>query len=263
MRLWNFLLSIGLVIAAGLGLLVLSGGAKNLMTPPLEAHLVVQDFPIPEGFGIEPSRVAGFMSNELIQRLDDDIALRLALDRASMKKVKEIVLPRLMNVVVVQSMMRNIPELSAILDLGAFRRTVTGQISANADLRDVSLTVPGALLAEVNGEKVKVTTTSTGMAALVLGDMESGQVHQVTIWLGESEIEGDLGRTIRLGAGAGERGRVLLWGDQGWFGADLEALRWSRWLVGAVLGGPMIFGLVGLILPLLTRRQARKRGVGQ
>ena len=259
MRLWNFLLSVSLIATAGLGLLVLSGGARGLAAPPLEARLVVQDFPVPDGFGIDPNRVAGFMADQLRQRLDNDLGIRLTLKANVIKKVKEFALPRLMNVVVVKSMMRDIPELSAVLDLGAFRRTVTGQISTTAAVHDVALTVPGALLAEVNGEKVKVTTTSTGMTALALGDMASGQVHQVTIWLGESALGNDLGRTIRVGAERGTRGRVLLWGAQGWFGADLEALRWSRWLVGTILGGTLLFGLASLILPLLTGRQVRAR----
>jgi hypothetical protein len=195
----------------------------------------------------------------LTQRLDDDIAMRLTLKPDTMKKLKDIVLPRLMNVVVVQAMMRDIPELSAILDLGVFRRTVTGQVTTTAAAKDVALTVPGALLAEVNGEKVRITTTSTGMTALDLGDMEAGQVHQVTIWLGESAVGNDLGRTIRVGAETGIRGRVLLWGAQGWFGADLEPLRWSRWLVGAILGGTFVFGVTSLMLPLMTRRRARQQ----
>ncbi|MDR0809961.1 MAG: hypothetical protein LBE86_12690, partial [Gemmobacter sp.] len=221
MRLWNLLLSVCLVLAAGVGLLVLSGGARGPLAPPLEARLLVQDFPVPAGFGIDPDRVAGFMAAQLTRRLNEDAALRLTLKSDVIKKVKDFVLPRLMNVVVVQAMMREIPELSAILDLGAFRRTVAGRISTTATAQDVALTVPGALLAEVDGKKVKLTTTTTGMTALELGNMAPGQLHQVTIWLGEAAPGNDLGRSIRLGAGTGARGRVLLWGTQDWFGSDL------------------------------------------
>lgn len=259
MRVWNLLLSVGLILSAGLGLLVLSGGARSIGAPPLEARLVVQEYPVPEGFGIDPERVANFMLDQLIRRLDQDVALRLTLKGDTKKKVEELVLPRLMNVVAVQAMMHEIPELAAVLDLGAVRRTVTGVISTDTVARDVALTVPGALMAEVDGEKVGVTTTSTGMTALSLGDMAPGQVHSVRIWLGEASVGSDLGRTIRIGADKRARGRVLLWGAQGWFGADLEALRWSRWLVGAILGGTLLFGLTSLILPLLTSYQARGR----
>jgi len=259
MRLWNSLLSVCLVLAAGLGLLVLSGNARGLNAPTLEARLVVRDFPVPTGFGIDPDRVGDFMAEQLSRRLDEDVALRLTLKPGTRDKVKELVLPRLMNVVVVQAMMNDIPELSAILNIGDFHRTVTGQITTTKQANDVALTVPGALLAEVNGEKVKLINTSTGMVALNLGDMEPGQVHTVTIWLGEDSLNSDLGRTIRVGAEAGMRGRVLLWGTQGWFGADLEAIRWSRWLVGMLLSGTFLFGLTSLILPVITWRQVRVR----
>ena len=254
MRFWNILLSVCIISAAGLSLFVLSGSAKSLGASALEARLVVQDFPVPNGFGIEPYRVAEFMARKLNKRIDDDLGIRLTLDRDVIKQMKEFAMPRLMNVVVVKSMMRDIPELSAVLDLGAFRRTVTGQISTATDLKDVALTVPGALLAEVNGEKVKITKTSTGMTALALGNMSSGQVHQVTVWLGEASVGSDIGKSIRIGADKGMRGRVLLWGDQGWFGADLEALRWSRWLVGAILGGVFLFGVVSLLFFVLRNR---------
>lgn len=259
MRTWHILVSLSLILSSALGLLVMSGEARDLLSPPLRAQLVLQEFPLPPDMGVDPTRVAGFMAQELQQRLDDDIAIRLSLKPDIVKKVKEIVLPRLMNVVVVQAMMRQIPELSALLDLGSFHRTVSGSITSADAADDVALTVPGALLAAVDGKKVKVTTTSTGMAALELGAMTAGQSHQVTLWLDASTTGVDLGQSILLGAADGQRGRVLLWGDQGWFGADVEALRWARWLIGANLAAILAFGLASLILPFLTRRQDRAR----
>lgn len=259
MRFWQFLLSACLIVSAGLALLVMAGEARGLFAPPLQAELVVQDFPLPEGFGLDPNRVANFMADELKQRLDGDVAIRMTLKNDVMKKVKDIVLPRLMNVVAVQSMMHDIPELSAILDIMAFRRTLTGTIRSEAAAGDVALTVPGALLAQVDGTKAKVIKTSTGMPALELGAMTAGQSHHVTLWLDDSAAGVDLGRTVRLGAAQGQRGRVLLWGDHGWFGADVEALRWSRWVIGGLLAGVLLFGLASLLLPLLSRRQAQRQ----
>lgn len=253
MRFWHILFSLGLTLAAGLGLAVLSGEGRTLLAPPLQADLVVQDFLLPPGFGLEPSRVADFMSRELRDRLEDDVAIRMTLKPDVMKLVRDIVLPRLMNVVAVQSMMRDIPELSAILDIGAFRRTLSGTVRSSRDARDVALTVPGALLAEVDGSKVRITTTSTGLSALELGDMTAGQTLSLTLWLDESAGGAELGRSVRLGATEGLRGRVLLSSGQGWFGADMEALRWSRWLIGTMLAGVMVFGLASLLLPFLRR----------
>ena len=259
MRSWHILVALGLIVSSALGLLVMAGGARDILSPPLQAELAVQDFPLPPDMGVDPERVAMFMAKQLQQRLDDDLAIRLTLKADTVKKVKDIVLPRLLNVVAVQQMMHEIPELSALLDLGSFHRTVSGSVTSANGADDVALTVPGALLAAVDGQKVKVTTTSTGMAALELGTMTAGQSHQVTLWLDASATGADLGQSILIGSSNGQRGRVLLWGDHGWFGADVEALRWARWLIGADLVGVLVFGLAGLIVPFLTQRQNRRR----
>ena len=255
MRFWNILIALCLILSAGLGLVVLAGGARGILAPALQAELVVQDFPIPQGFGLDPERVAGFMADELGNRLKDDLAIRITLKADVLKKVREIVLPRLMNVVAVNAMMHDIPELSAILDIGAFKRTVQGTIRSAKDAQDVALTAPGALLAEVDGKKIKVITTSTGLQALTLGDMKAGESHQIIVWMDATSVGVDMGRNVKLGAADGQRGRVLLSGDQGWFGADVESLRWSRGLIGALLAGVLLFGLLSLMLPILTRRQ--------
>ena len=259
MRFWPALLSMCLVLSAGLGLLVLSGQAQGLFASALQAELMVQDFPVPQGFGVDPERVAGFMADQLKQRMDQDVAMRLTLKPDVIRKMKDIVLPRLLNVTVVQAMMHDIPELSAILDIGAFRRSITGRVRSGQAAEDVALTVPGALLAEVDGQKVKVLTTSTAMQVLEIGSMTAGQTRQIAVWMDETSLKVDLGRTVLLGATNGQRGRVLLWGDHGWFGADMEPLRWARWLVGAILAGAVLLGFAGLFLPLVGAVQGRGR----
>ena len=258
MRFWQTVVALGLILSAGLGLVVMSGGARGLFAPHLQAELVVQAFPLPPDMGVDPGRVAEFMARELQQRFEDDVAIRLMLPSEDAEKVRDIVLPRLMNTVAVQAMMSEIPELDALLDLGSFREAVRGQISSSTDATDVALTVPGALLATVDGEVVDIVTTSTGMTALSLGDMTAGESHQVVLWLDASAASQDLGRTILLGAD-GERGRVLLSGERDWFGADVEALRWGRWLIGGVLSVVLVFGLASVLLPILSARQARQR----
>jgi hypothetical protein len=259
MRAWHILVALGLIVSSALGLLVMAGGARGLLSPPLQAELAVQDFPIPPEMGVDPDRVSAFMVEELKQRLDDDVAIRLTMSPEVMRRIKDIVIPRLMNVVAVSSMLHEIPELSALLDLSSFHRTVSGMVTSANAADDVALTVPGAQLAAVDGKKVKITKTSTGLAALELGAMTAGQSHQVTLWLDSSSIGTDLGQTILLGAENGQRGRVLLWGDQGWFGADVEALRWGRWLIGADLGAVLAFGLASLIVPIVIRWRDRTR----
>lgn len=259
MRFWPVFVSSGLILSSGLGLLIMSGNARGLFAPPLQAELVVQDFPLPPDMGVDPVVVAEFMARELQGRLEDDVAIRMTLRDGAAESVRDIVLPRLMNVVAVQSMIDGIPELSALLDLGSFRRTISGEVISRDAADGVALTVPGALLASVDGAIVEITTTSTGMTALELGDMGAGQIGHVVVWLDESAAALDLGQTIRLGAENGERGRVLLSGDRGWFGADVEPLRWGRWLVGGVLGAVLIFGIASIVLPIITARQSRQR----
>ena len=259
MRTWQILLALALILSSGLGLLVMAGGARDVLSPPLQAELAVQDFPMPPNMGVDPDRVATYFAKDLQQRADDDVAIRTLLKPDVLKKLKDIVLPRLVNVVAIQSMLHDIPELSALIDLGSFKRTVSGTVTSANAADDVALTVPGALLADVDGQKVKITTTSTGMAALELGPMTAGQTHQLTLWLDASATGADLGQSILLGAANGQHGRVLLWGDHGWFGADVEALRWGRWLIGADLAAVLAFGLASLLLPFLTRRQNRAR----
>jgi len=261
MRSWQIVLALALILSSGLGLLVMAGGARDLLSPPLQGEFAVQDFTLPPDMGVDADRVATYMSKDLQQRLEDDLAIKMTLKPDVLQKVRDIVLPRLMNVVAVRSMLHDIPEMSALLDLGSFHRTVTGSITSANAADDVALTAPGALLAAIDGQKVKITTTSTGLAALELGSMSAGQTHQVTLWLDDSATRADLGQSMLLGAANGQRGRVLLWGDHGWFGADVEALRWGRWLIGADLAAVLAFGLACLILPMLTRRQERARRV--
>lgn len=262
MRFWQVLVTSCLILSSGLGLLIMSGNARGLLAPSLQAELVVQDFPLPPDMGVDPVLVADFLARELQERLEDDVAIRLTLQGDTMTRVKDIVLPRLMNVVAVQRMMRGIPELRALLELGSFRQTVSGEVYARDQAADVALTVPGALLATVDGVMVDVTTTSTGMTAVELGEIAAGQRRHVVLWLGQSTTAVDLASSIRLGAADGQRGRVLLSGDRGWFGADVEALRWARWVIGGVLAAVLVFGIASVVLPILTRRSERRRQPG-
>lgn len=262
MRFWQSLVGSGLILSSGLGLLIMSGHARGLLAPDLRADLVVQDFPLPPDMGVDPGRVADFLSNELQDRLEDDVAIRLMLPEETRDRVSEIVLPRLMNVVAVQAMMDGIPELRALLELGSFRQTVTGMVHGRDAAADVALTVPGVVLASVDGVMVDITTTSTGMTAVELGDLAAGQSVGVVLWLDQSAPVSDLADMILLGAADGQRGRVLLSGGRGWFGADVEALRWGRWVVGGVLGMVFIFGLASVVMPILSSRNARSRQSG-
>ena len=162
-----------------------------------------------------------------------------------------------MNVVVVRAMIREVKPLHDLLAVGAFRRAAQIVVTnAGAAAADVALTLPGAVLAEVDGATVPVLITDTGLTAVALGDMAAGEVRALTVWLGADAVGIDLGDSTRIGA-TGRRGQVLLTGQGGWAGADLESLAWARWIVNAVLLGALVFGVAGLLLPYFDRRRQR------
>src|ERR1700710_2030020 len=132
MRIWQILFALVLILSSALGLLIMAGGARDLLSPPLQAELTVQDFPTPPGMAVDPTKVATYMAKELQQRADDDLAIHMLLK---------------------SDMLQNIPELSALVDLGSFHRTVSGSVTSANAAGDVALTAPGALLAVVDGQK--------------------------------------------------------------------------------------------------------------
>ena len=126
MRTWQILLALALIASSAVGLLVMAGGARDLLSPPLQAELNVQDFPIPSGMSVDADKVASYLARALQERADDDVATRMLLKPDVLARVKDVVLPRLMNVVAVHRMLEDIPELSALVGLESFKRTVTG-----------------------------------------------------------------------------------------------------------------------------------------
>ena len=253
------IMSATLTLAAGAGLLAMAGGARGVVGADLRAEVHVTDYPLPTGFGIDPELVAEFLSASLQKRAGEDIALRLSLRTEELKRLQEIALPRLMNVVVVRAMIREVKPLNDLLAVGAFRRVAQIVVTnAGAAATDVALTLPGAVLAEVGGATVPVLTTDTGLTAVGLGDMAAGEKRALTVWLGADAVGIDLGYSTRIGA-EGRRGKILLTGQSDWAGADLEAMAWARWTVNTVLLGAFVFGVVGLLLPFFGRRNRRSR----
>ena len=251
-RFWGFAVSLLLVLAAAAGLAALSGGAGGMFAPALRADLRLAAYPLPTGFGIDVEEVAGFLADELQKRAAGDVALRLTMGAEGLKKLQDLVLPRLMSVVVVRAMLQQVRPLQNVLALGAIRQVVTGEVvnTGSTALDDVALTIPGLMLAEADGAALEIVTTDTGLTALNLGTLEPGQHRRLTLWLDA----GDVSAGLRLGATGGQRGRVHLRGGDGWPGADLEVLAWARWLILALLAGVLVFGLAGM---LLTLRRAR------
>ena len=259
------LIVLGAIVAAVLsvaGLLAMTGTLRQLASSDLSAEVHLAEFPLPQGFGLEPQEVADFLVLELTERATDDIALRLALGSDGQRRLIEVAIPRLVNAVVVRDMIAEIKPLHNVLSVGGFRLSGQVVITNRGDARsDVALTLPGLLLAE-GGE---VETTSNGMTALHLDELAAGEVRVVKVWLGEPAVQAGAGlrRQLLLGDGAGSRGRVWLYAPGPWAGADLQAIPPARWAVAGMLAVTGLAAVLVLIIAGMTRLRLgtrRRRG---
>lgn len=235
----RFVIAAALGLATSLaGLLTMTGHMRGLVTPALSAEVQLSDYPLPSGFGVQPQEVADFLAAELAERVMNDIALRVALGEEGQQRLIEIGLPRLVSTTVVQDMIQDIPPLARVLSMAEFRMAAQVVVRNSGPNRpDVALTLPGALLAEAETGSVEITAASTGLTVVVLGDMAAGETRMLRVWLGSAALDlgPEFGKSVLLGDGNDDSGRVWIYDREGWYGADLQAMAWARWLVAAVL----------------------------
>ena len=254
------------VLAAGVsltGILAMTGVLRGLVLTPLSAEVHLTDYPLPTGFGLEPQIVADFLTDELTTRAKDNIALRLALGTDGQKKLIEIAIPRLVSSAVVRDMIKNIKPLANVLSVGEFRLAARVVVVNRGDARsDVALTLPGAILAEAATGSAEIEATSTGLTAVKLGDMAAGETRLLWVWMGQGAVDAGagFGKQVLLGDAGGTVGRVWVYGQGAWQGADLQAMPAARWMVGGVLVLVFIASvLVFLGLAMTWLRVARRR----
>ena len=257
------LILMGAFVAAAIslaGLLAMTGTLRPLVSPELSVEVHLSDYPLPQGFGLEPQVVADFLVAELTKRGTDDIALRLALGVEGQKRLVEIAIPRLVNSAVVRDMIANIQPLANVLSVGEFRMSARVVVQNRGAARsDVALTLPGAVLVEAETGTAEIETTSTGLTALNLGEMAAGEVRVLRVWLGEAAAGAGagIGKQVLLGDAAGTAGRVWIYGQgAAWQGADLQAMPVARWVIGGVL----VLAFIGSVLTMLMVGLARLRG---
>ena len=252
------------LIGAGLslsGLLAMTGTLKTLLSPPLSAEVHLTDFALPTGFGLEPQLVADFLAVELINRAENDIALRLGMGEEGQKKLIEIGIPRLISSTVVRDMIRDIKPLADVLSVADFK--MAGQVvvsNRGQDRKDVALTLPGVILVEAETGTASIETTSTGLTALTLGDMTAGEKRVLRVWLGKAAIEagGGFSKAVLLGDGSGEAGRVWISDQARWQGVDLQTLPAARWIVAAVLLMVFVTSALMAVVILLGRLRGKR-----
>jgi hypothetical protein len=230
----------GLVLAALAmgGLLSMTGTLRSLISPPLTAEVRLAQFELPSGFGLDPQEVADFLVKDLTKRAETDIAVRLAMGPEAQARLIEIGIPRLVSSTVVRDMIRDIPPLARVLSVAEFKIAARITIANRGEARsDVALTLPGAVLAEADSGTVAISTTSSGLTALSLGDMAAGEERVLRVWLGQAALDAGaaLGQSVLLGDGAGQTGRVWIYDQANWQGADLQAIPPARWMIAAVL----------------------------
>ncbi len=256
---------IGAVVCGALslgGLLAMTGQLRAMLSPSLSAEVHLSEYPLPTGFGLDPQVVSDFLSNELIKRAGEDIALRLALGDKSQERLTTIVIPRLISPTVVRDMVKEIQPLANVLSVGNFRMAARVVISNRGPARQgVALTLPGAVLAEAAGDTLKIETTSTGLTAVPAGDMAAGETRVLTVWLGQAALDAGkgLGKQVLLGAAGGETGQVWIYGSGSWPGADLEAMPAARWMVGGALLLVLAVAAMVLVMAALSVLVGRRR----
>jgi hypothetical protein len=239
-----------------LGILAMTGNLRLFLSPQLSAEVHLTEYPLPSGFGLEPQIVADFLVQELVDRATSDIALRLALGAEGQKRMIEIGIPRLVNSVVVRDMIKNIKPLANVLSVGDFRIAARVVVeNRDAARRGIALTLPGAILVEAESGSAAIKATSTGLTAIDLGDMAAGESRVLNVWLGQAAVDAGsaIGGQMLLGDANGEAGRVWIYGQELWQGADLQAMPFARWAIGGVLMVVFVASLLTLVLTALAR----------
>ena len=256
---------VGALVLAALamgGLLSMTGSLRNLISPPLTAEVRLAQFQLPNGFGLEPQVVADFLVSNLTKRAETDIALRLAMGTEGQERLVEIGIPRLVSTTLVRDMIRDIPPLARVLSVAEFRISARVTVAnRGSSRRDVALTLPGAVLAEADSGTVAITTTAGGLTALTLGDMAEGEVRVLRVWLGQAAVDAGtaLEASMLLGDGSGQTGKVWIYNEADWRGADLQVIPVARWVIATVL--LLVFVAASMAAAFGSIAALKRRGV--
>lgn len=251
-----FLVMVLLAACSALALAALSGWGRNLLAPRLSAQVVLSDFPLPQGFGVEPQMVSDFLVSEMQKRAVADVALRITLGNDGRQKLHDVVIPRLVSAGVIRNMIVDVQPLADVLAVSRFKSVARIVVSngGNEPLGDVAITVPGALRAEnAAGEPETILFRDEDTPAISLGALPAGDEKTLTVWLDRpADFSVEARSRFRLGAAGLQNGPVFLHGAQDWPGADLEVLPWARWLVAALLVTMGVGALLALVVALAS-----------
>src|SRR6056297_284384 len=271
----GLLLPVTCLLFASLSLAALAVLSGQWARGGLVAEVRLAPFALPATIGIDDEEIALALSTRLQQRVERDTALRLLLGGEGRDRMREVVVPRLLNAGVIRRLIEDTPSLGAMIEAEAYRGLATVRIEnrTGAELTDVAITLPEALRAERAGDAVPLARHGESLRSITLPALAANESASLTIWMaappealaaraGEMRLgavrQSGTGGQSAAGEAEAEDGIVQLRGQPGaWIGADLEIRPWARWLVAgllALLGALAASGaLLALVAPLARR----------
>lgn len=107
------------------------GGARLLTPTALTADLRLDPLVLPAGLALDPKIVADQLRQQLTAEADRDVAVRLTIGADNVKKLNEMIFPRLIGPNTIKRLIDRVAPLKAVLSLGQFRTTARVSV-ANA-----------------------------------------------------------------------------------------------------------------------------------
>lgn len=234
-------------------------GLTRLASPArLSAEVRLDPVVLPSGIGVDPAVVAEYLTKQLTQQAERDVAIRMTLGEDNVAKMLEVAFPRLVTPSAIRRMFDRIPPLKTVLSLGQFRTTARISVAnlGTEPLEDVAMTLPGATVAELpSGEALEIHVPQKGPEAIRIGTLEPGARLDFAAWSTSPADQAGMADAIRLGAAGGAEGTVELYAGEDWLGENLAAQPWARWLVGTVLVAAALSAFGALVLVLVAARR--------
>lgn len=243
-------------------LLVMTGRWDSVRGTPLTAQVLLHDVAVPSNYAIDPVVI----TDELVQRLQDrsgrDLALSIMMGDKALALMREQALPRLLNAGVVRRMLEEMDGLGQVIAFADYHSFARVQIvnRSGEELEDVSMTLPGAVLAERDGQALPLRAHDDGLMSVSFPTLGPDETATLSVWFElEPGAVASRSEDMRLGADGGLRGGVQVYrATPDWNGAELQDRSWARWLVSGTLLAVVVAALAALALLLVfALRQAR------
>ncbi|MZR14948.1 hypothetical protein GQE99_18150 [Maritimibacter sp. DP07] len=243
-------------------LMVMTGRWEQVRGTPLTADVVLNEVAVPSDYNIDPVVISKELVARMQNRSQNDLALNILLGDEGNALLRDRAVPRLVNPGVVRRMVQEMEGLGSVIAFADYhsygRVTVTNR--SDTALEDVAMTLPTALRAERDGERLALGEHDDALASVTLGRMEPGAAQTISVWFAaDPGVISGRASDMRVGADAGVRGAVRTYqASTRWNGSELQVRPWARWLVAGMLTAVTVAALAALALLLVTAiRRAR------